>query len=354
MCVVWLKVGPGWVKLNPLVPRANQGFGFNVAGSPNWGALICQPTIMNPRWFSATKGECISREEAEEAWRGESVSDFRMGWNGDQGSLEDRAQLSTFYHATDGPNWTRKSNWTAAAALSDWYGVSMDDGGRVTGLELRGNGLTGPIPPALGELSLLSILDLGVRRSFFSGRLIENALTGPIPSALGGLTELRTLALSGELSGPIPAVLGNLANLETLMLASDTGLCLASDFPMASTFARLALAQGIEVCRVGTGQPITPGTPIRAVHFRELRVRIATLREREGLPAMQWTDPTLVAGSTPVKGVHLRELRTALDAVYRAVGQVPRSYTDPSLTPGATAIKALHVMELRARVAALE
>ena len=176
--VVWLKVGPGWVKLNPLVPRANQGFGFNVAGSPNWGALICQPTIMNPRWFSATKGECISREEAEDAWRGESVSDFRMGWNGDQGSLEDRAQLSTFYHATDGPNWTRRSNWTAAAALSDWYGVSMDDGGRVTGLELRGNGLTGPIPPALGELPLLSILDLGARRSFFSGRLIENAADG--------------------------------------------------------------------------------------------------------------------------------------------------------------------------------
>ena len=104
-----------------------------------------------------------------------------------------------------------------------------------------------------------------------------------------------------------------------------------------------------------TDDPISPGTtPLRAVHFHELRARIAGLRARQGLPAVQWTDSTLTAGVTPVKRVHLTELRAALDAVYDAAGRPRPSYTDAAVTAGTTAIKALHVMELRAAVAALE
>jgi hypothetical protein len=104
-----------------------------------------------------------------------------------------------------------------------------------------------------------------------------------------------------------------------------------------------------------TDHPITPGaTPIRAVHFTELRERIDALRLRSRLAAFPWTDPTLVAGVTPVKRVHLTELRSALDAVYDAAGRTRPTYADAGTAAGAISIKAAHVMALRAAVLAVE
>ena len=104
-----------------------------------------------------------------------------------------------------------------------------------------------------------------------------------------------------------------------------------------------------------TDDPLIAGsTPVRAIHFRELRQRIGVLRARENLAPMQWTDPTLRTGVTPVKGVHLTELRAGLDAVYAAVGQARPSYTDADVTTLGTTIRAVHVIELREATAALE
>ena len=101
--------------------------------------------------------------------------------------------------------------------------------------------------------------------------------------------------------------------------------------------------------------PLGPGTTtVRAIHFRELRTRIAALRVREDLPAVRWTDPVLTPGVTPVRRVHLTELRAALDAVYDAAGSPRPHYTDAVVVAGATAVKAEHLLELRAAVAALE
>ena len=73
------------------------------------------------------------------------------------------------------------------------------------------NDLTGPIPPALGNLSNLSILGLG-----------NNRLTGSIPPELGNLSSLTRVSLwNNQLSGPIPAELGNLARLTKLSLGSN-------------------------------------------------------------------------------------------------------------------------------------
>ena len=101
--------------------------------------------------------------------------------------------------------------------------------------------------------------------------------------------------------------------------------------------------------------PIRPGaTPVRAIHFLELRARIDALRVREGLAGFGWTDPTLTAGATPVRLVHLAELRAALAEVYAASGRAAPSYTDAALTAERTVIRVEHLMELRAAVAALE
>ena len=112
---------------------------------------------------------------------------------------------------------------------------------------------------------------------------------------------------------------------------------------------------GVKVVRPFTDHPIVPGvTPVRAVHFTELRTRIDGLRAEAGLPRFAWTDPTLTAGVTPVRLAHLTELREALAAAYLAAGRPAPAWADAAPTAGATPIRASHVMDLRAAVRALE
>ena len=121
---------------------------------------------------------------------------------------DDRAALVALYEATDGPNWTDKENWLSAAPLGEWYGVTTDDNGRVTGLLLSNNSLQGAIPVELGQLTNLTDLNLN-----------ENQLTGAIPVELGELTKLDWLLLyNNQLTGAIPAELGQLTNLTSLYL----------------------------------------------------------------------------------------------------------------------------------------
>ncbi|MCY4030087.1 MAG: M12 family metallo-peptidase, partial [Acidobacteria bacterium] len=104
-----------------------------------------------------------------------------------------------------------------------------------------------------------------------------------------------------------------------------------------------------------TDDPIVPGlTPVRAVHFTELRTRIDALRRAARLGPFSWTDSVLTAGVTPVRLVHLLELREALVAAYVAAGRRTPRFTDAGPMASTTPIRATHLMELRAAVIALE
>ena len=128
------------------------------------------------------------------------------------GASPDRETLEALYHATGGPSWTRADNWLTDAPLSDWFGVEVDPWNRVRVLGLPNNGLSGSIPPELGNLTELVVLALE-----------NNSLTGPIPGELGGLTNLSRLYIySNELSGSIPPELGNLAKLLELSLFDNS------------------------------------------------------------------------------------------------------------------------------------
>ena len=127
----------------------------------------------------------------------------------------DRQALVALYNATDGENWTDNQNWLSEEPLGHWKGVYVSDG-RVTRLFLRDNELTGTIPPELGQLSSLDVLDLST-----------NELTGTIPPELGQLSSLRLLWLhNNALMGPTPPELGQLSNLTQLWLFDNalTGL----------------------------------------------------------------------------------------------------------------------------------
>ena len=128
------------------------------------------------------------------------------------GSAEtDREALVALYNAAAGPNWISNNNWLTDVPIGEWSGVTTDDNGRVTELDLSSNQLTGEIPPELGNLANLQELGLG-----------GNQLSGEIPPELGNLANLQELGLSGnQLSGEIPPELGNLANLTELFLGGN-------------------------------------------------------------------------------------------------------------------------------------
>ena len=123
--------------------------------------------------------------------------------------LSDREVLEAVYETLRGPGWTNSDNWLTRRPLRDWYGVEVDGQGRVIGLSLTYNGISGWIPPEIGSLRHLEWLHVGG----FSD------LAGAIPAELGSLANLQALALfDTDLAGAIPAELGNLANLESLNL----------------------------------------------------------------------------------------------------------------------------------------
>ena len=104
-----------------------------------------------------------------------------------------------------------------------------------------------------------------------------------------------------------------------------------------------------------TDRVLVPGeTPVRAVHFTELRARIDAVRRAAGLRRFAWTDPVLTAGVTPVRLTHLLELRSALAAAYASSGRSAPIWTDPAPERERTVIRVAHVMELRTAVVALE
>ena len=138
--------------------------------------------------------------------------------------LTDREVLELLYEELDGDNWGDElvgevgedwwfsENWLTDKPLDEWYRVSTDADGRVVRLELSYNGLTGEIPPELGDLSDLLSLELSY-----------NSLTGEVPPELGDLSNLRHLYLSdNSLTGEIPPELGNLSNLEDLDLSYNS------------------------------------------------------------------------------------------------------------------------------------
>ena len=123
----------------------------------------------------------------------------------------DRAALVALYHATNGPNWKQNRGWLSAAPIGEWFGVTSDQNGRVSGLNLNGNWLSGEIPPELGNLSYLQHLFLS-----------RNQLIGEIPAELGDLSNLVFLTLSAnQLSGEIPPELGKPSYLTILYLSQN-------------------------------------------------------------------------------------------------------------------------------------
>ena len=146
--------------------------------------------------------------------------------------LVNRCALIDFYEATNGDNWINSNNWLTDEPLDDWYGVTANRDGVVSGLSFVMNRLKGEIPPEIAHLTELKTLHIWLSGLSWNipselGRLTKlkdlqlniNFLSGSIPPELGRLTRLKDLQLStNRLSGSIPPELSNLTRLERLLL----------------------------------------------------------------------------------------------------------------------------------------
>ena len=94
----------------------------------------------------------------------------------------DAEVLQALYETAGGEGWTNADGWLGDGPLGEWYGVGVDASGRVSTVDLEGNGLSGILPDELGNLAGLTTLRMG-----------DNALSGRLPSSLSrvSLRELR-------------------------------------------------------------------------------------------------------------------------------------------------------------------
>ena len=160
--------------------------------------------------FYNNPGLCAPTNEAFQTWL-QGIAEVYGSSCAPEDSFDDREVLVQLFNSLDGENWTNNTNWLTERPIREWYGVISDASGRVTGLVLDWNGLTGEIPTRLGNLSNLEILALH-----------SNRLTGNIPVELGSLSNLEILTLnSNRLAGETPTELGSLSNLEILALSSN-------------------------------------------------------------------------------------------------------------------------------------
>ena len=146
----------------------------------------------------------------------------------------DSLALVNLYNSTEGNTWTRNTGWLQTP-VSEWFGITLDADGRVTGVDLEFNNLVGQLPESMGTLAKLDSLllpsnslfgpippELGQLKELRELWLSFNRLSGAVPAELSQMSKLEELAMTGnQLTGPIPPELGQLANLKYLWLASN-------------------------------------------------------------------------------------------------------------------------------------
>ena len=195
-------------RLPPKLGELAQMTELRIAGNPDLSGrlpLSLDRLALQTLHYAGT-GLCAPVYASFRDWLGAIPS--HEGTDAECAPLSDREVLEVLYEVTGGPDWTHNENWLTDAPLGDWYGVEVDEQGRVVELVFFANRLTGRIPSELGGLTNLRTLYLE-----------RNELTGAIPPELGNLANLRWLDLAENyLTGRIPPELGNLAHLVGLVL----------------------------------------------------------------------------------------------------------------------------------------
>ncbi len=198
-----------------LVYLANMDFNVYIPDGVDW-IFQAGTKAMSTRTASVqvSKNEGIPRSAVVSIGDPEALHiDFTISQESSLDPAEIQA-LIELYDRTRGKNWKRNDNWCSDRPLSEWYGISVNNKGRVISLFLDDNRLNGTIPESIGNLSKLQDLDLS-----------QNSLTGSIPSQIGNLKELESLSLySNHLSGDFPESITSITSLKYIYLQYNYGI----------------------------------------------------------------------------------------------------------------------------------
>ncbi|HEV3412202.1 MAG TPA: T9SS type A sorting domain-containing protein [Puia sp.] len=114
-----------------------------------------------------------------------------------QANTTDSLAMVDLYNSTNGPGWTKHTNWLTSAPMYTWYGIFTGDSVHVELLSLANNNLVGTLPSSLGNLTSQGMyIDLS-----------NNRLSGALPASLTNLPGEYTVSLffsHNQLSGTIP------------------------------------------------------------------------------------------------------------------------------------------------------
>lgn len=192
-------------------------------------------TTNGPRWLRRTRRvNAFNDNDLYSSWRSStSTNSHRLT----EGNIDPEYKPMSLATEQRSIGWNTSSvhGCNTATCHCSWFGVTCNDRGLVTKLELPSNGLSGFIADELGGLPYLDTIDLG-----------HNEIEGTIPAAWGepvnslsripslvihgpraGLESLRILRLNAnKLVGSIPNTLSNLTSIEELHLNDNqlTGL----------------------------------------------------------------------------------------------------------------------------------
>ncbi|PQP96462.1 putative LRR receptor-like serine/threonine-protein kinase [Prunus yedoensis var. nudiflora] len=144
-------------------------------------------------------------------------------------TTDQSALLALKSHITSDPHNILTANWSTDTSICNWVGVTCGIRHlRVTALNLSYMGLTGTIPPHLGNLSFL--VELHFRNNSFHAwfgslsklqafSIFGNQFSGSIPVAIFNLSALQVINMdNNQLSGSIPREIGNLTMLKVIRL----------------------------------------------------------------------------------------------------------------------------------------
>ncbi|MGB5942298.1 MAG: T9SS type A sorting domain-containing protein [Leeuwenhoekiella sp.] len=169
----------------------------------------------------------------------------------------ERDALIALYNATGGESWTNRTNWNTDAPVREWYGIAVENG-HVTEIDLNNNNLRPVLPPEIGNLTELRLLEIwNDYRNFGSNDSgipaeIENCkkleyidirswgLAGSLPDELADLPELYWIDLrQNSFTGAIPEGIAMMPRLVVFVISDNLFEEKLPDFTQATELAFL-------------------------------------------------------------------------------------------------------------------
>jgi len=108
------------------------------------------------------------------------------------------------YDLDGGDDWVNNLNWKTAANPCTWFGITCNDLGQVTIIDLDNNNLKGPFPTSICQPSVFpAIISINLGNNILQGEMPQCDLSPIISTRQGGT--LRSFSIeNNDLSGDFP------------------------------------------------------------------------------------------------------------------------------------------------------